>query len=181
MPPGYMPPVPTGPILASFGRRVGALIIDAFAIGIVAVVIGAIANVPGLAQTTTLSSGNTGTTYMLTNSGWSSLLVAVVSAVYCIGSWLVWAGTPAQRMLGIHVYRFAGPQALGLEAAALRWVLLFGVGSVIGALGVVSPSLQGILGLGQLAWLVVLIVTTTQSPTKQGIHDKYAGSIVVRN
>jgi uncharacterized RDD family membrane protein YckC len=165
-------------MLASFGRRVGALIIDAFVIGIVSLVVGAIANVPGLAQTT---SSNTSTTYMLTNSGWSSLLVAIVSGLYCIGGWLVWSGTPAQRLLGIHVYRFTGPQALAFEAAALRWVLLFGVGSVIGALAIVSPSLQGILGLGQLAWLVVLIVTTSQSPTKQGIHDRYAGSLVVRN
>jgi uncharacterized RDD family membrane protein YckC len=180
-PPGYMQPVPTGPMLASFGRRVGALIIDSFVIGSVSVVVGALANVPGLAQTTTLTSSNTGTTYMLANSGWSSLLVAIVSGLYCIGGWLVWSGTPAQRLLGIHVYRFTGPQALAFEAAALRWVLLFGIGSVIGALAVVSPSLQGILGLGQLAWLVVLIVTTSQSPTKQGIHDRYAGSLVVRN
>lgn len=181
IPPGYVQPVPAGPILASFGRRVGALIIDAFVIGTVALVVGAIANMPGLAQTTSTASGDASTTYMLANSGWSSLLVAVVSGVYCIGGWLAWAGTPAQRLLGMHVYRFTGPQALVFEAAAVRWVLLFGIGAVIGALALVSPPLQGILGLSQLAWLVVLIVTTAQSPTKQGIHDRYAGSLVVRN
>ena len=39
MPPGYYPPMPAGPILASFGRRLGALIIDGIIIGIVAFII----------------------------------------------------------------------------------------------------------------------------------------------
>jgi uncharacterized RDD family membrane protein YckC len=29
-------------------------------------------------------------------------------------------------------------------------------------------------------WFIVLLVTTAQSPTKQGIHDKYARTMVVK-
>jgi uncharacterized RDD family membrane protein YckC len=159
----------TGPILASFGRRVSALIIDAFVIGVVALVVVGFAN-----PNSTWSSD-------LTNSGQPSLLIALVSGVYCIGGWLIWTGTPAQRLLGSHVYRSTGPQALALEAAAVRWALLFGVAAIIGTLAIAIPAVEGILGFGQLAWLVVLIATTVQSPPRQGIHDKYAGSLVVRN
>lgn len=84
-------------------------------------------------------------------------------------------------MLGMHVYRASGPQALTADAAAIRWLLLFGISSGIGALAVMSTDLTGIVGLGQLAWVIVLIYTTYSSPTKQGIHDRYAGSLVVRN
>jgi len=179
-PPGYVPPMPTGPVIASFGRRVGALILDAIVIGVVAAIIGVAANVPGLQQTTTTVGGSPTTTYTFTNSGWVQVLSAVVSAAYCIGSWLLWAGTPGQRMLGMHVYRVSGPQALAADAAAIRWLLLFGISTGIGALAVASSDLVNVVGLGQLVWLIVLIATTLQSPMKQGIHDRYAGSIVVR-
>ena len=180
MPPGYYPPMPAGPILASFGRRLGALIIDGIIIGIVAFIIAVALNVPGVQQTTTFGATET-TTFSLTNSGWAQVILAVVSGVYCLGTWLSIAGTPAQRMLGMHVYRVSGPVALAPEAAVIRWLLLFGVFSGIGALAVASPDISGVVGLGQLAWVIVLIVTTMQSPMKQGLHDRLAGSIVVRN
>jgi uncharacterized RDD family membrane protein YckC len=179
--PPYMPPAPTGPVIASFGRRVGALIIDVIILGIVAAVIAVALNVPGVQQTTTVSSGGTSTSFSVTNSGWVQVISAIVSVLYCVGSWLLMAGTPGQRMLGMHVYQVSGPQALTLEAAVIRWLLLFGIMTGVGAVAVLSVDLTGVVGLAQLAWLVVLIYTTIQSPMKQGIHDKYAQSIVVRN
>jgi len=29
-------------------------------------------------------------------------------------------------------------------------------------------------------WVIALLVTTAQSPTKQGLHDKFAGTVVVK-
>jgi uncharacterized RDD family membrane protein YckC len=31
-----------------------------------------------------------------------------------------------------------------------------------------------------LVWAIVLLITTAQSPTKQGLHDRYAKSVVVK-
>ena len=117
----------------------------------------------------------------VTNSGWSSLLALIVTAIYFIGSWVTMAGSPAQRMLGVHVYKATGPQALEMQAAVVRWAILFGVSTAIGAIAIAAPDSVGVVGLVQLVWLIVLAVTTYQSPTRQGLHDRYSGSIVVRN
>ena len=176
MPPGYYPPVPAGPPIASFARRAGAFIIDVILIGIVAFVIAIAANLPGIEQTT---APNGTTTYMMTNSGWSQVLVGGLSFIYSVVLWLTVMGTLGQRMLGLRVCRTSGPQAITPEGAVIRWALLFGVTAVIGAAAVAAPSVSGLLSLVQLIWIIVLIVTTYQSPMTQGIHDRYAGSIVV--
>jgi hypothetical protein len=36
------------------------------------------------------------------------------------------------------------------------------------------------VGLAQLVWAIVLLISTTTSPTKQGLHDRFANSAVVR-
>ena len=32
----------------------------------------------------------------------------------------------------------------------------------------------------RFVWVIALLVTTAQSPTKQGLHDQFAGTIVVK-
>jgi uncharacterized RDD family membrane protein YckC len=178
--PGAQPALaPRAFVIAGVGRRVGAFILDCLAMGVIALVIGAVLKVPGIEQITVAKDGSSSTTYMITNSGWSAALVALVSAVYCIGSWVALGALPAQKMLGLHVFGAAAPQPLALQNAALRWVVLFGISSLLGAVAVVSPSLTNLVGFGQLGWVIVLLVTTIQSPTKQGLHDQVAGSLVV--
>jgi uncharacterized RDD family membrane protein YckC len=181
-PPGaWAPPVQTPgvPVFASFGRRFGALLIDGIGLGIVALVIAAAINLPGTAVQTTTASGQT-SSVMVTNSGWSSVLMAVLSAAYAIGLWVSSGATLGQRALGLHVYGAEGPRPLTVDRAAIRWFLLFGVLYLVGAIVVAAPDAAGVVGLVQLVWVIVLAVTTYQSPTKQGLHDKYAGSLVVR-
>jgi uncharacterized RDD family membrane protein YckC len=180
-------PVPGGPfqpvqpayVTASFGRRFGALLLDLIGIGIVGAIVAAVLNVPGAATTTTTANGGT-TSGMLTNSGWGAAIIILLSAVYCIPCWTVWGATIGQRFLGLHVFGATGPKPLLVAGAAIRWFVLFGVGSLIGALAVVNADSAGIVGFGQFVWAVVLAVTTYQSPTKQGWHDRLAGSYVVR-
>ena len=40
--------------------------------------------------------------------------------------------------------------------------------------------IMAILSLLGLVWLIALLVTTAQSPTKQGLHDRYARTMVVK-
>jgi len=44
----------------------------------------------------------------------------------------------------------------------------------------VTTSLAGLTGLIGFAWAVVLLLTTISSPTKQGLHDRFANTAVVR-
>ena len=173
-------PVPPSYVVASFGRRFGALLLDGIGIAVVGAIAVAALHIPGVATTTTAANGGTETTYMVTNSGWSAVSLALISAVYCISFWATSGATLGQRMLGLHVFDAAGPKPLPLQGAAVRWFVLFGIGYLIGAIAILSPNTSGVVGLGQLAWVIILAVTTYQSPTKQGWHDRAAGSYVVR-
>ncbi|MEA2518238.1 MAG: hypothetical protein QOF49_318, partial [Chloroflexota bacterium] len=42
------------------------------------------------------------------------------------------------------------------------------------------PLIGALIGLLSLVWVIALVVTTAQSPTKQGLHDQFAKSIVVK-
>jgi uncharacterized RDD family membrane protein YckC len=173
-----MPPPPV-PNLASFGRRFGGFLIDVIGVGIVGLIIAVALNLPG--TTTTVDSANgASTSAVLANSGWSSLLIAGLSACYFIGMWISSGATIGQRMLGLHVYTATGPQNLPIDRAAIRWFLLYGVADLVGAISIVAPETTGLVGLVQLGWIIALAVTTYQSPTKQGVHDRYAGSVVVK-
>ena len=181
-------PVPGGPfqpvqpayVTASFGRRFGALLVDVIGIGIVGAIMAAVLNVPGVTTTTITANGGTETSSMLTNSGWGAVIVGLLSAIYFIGFWMTSGATLAQRLLGLHVFGATGPKPLPIEGAVVRWFVLFGVSSLIGAVAIAAPDTGGVVGFGQLAWVIVLAVTTYQSPTKQGWHDRLAGSYVVR-
>jgi hypothetical protein len=65
---------------------------------------------------------------------------------------------------------------LRADQAVKRWLAY---GTWLGVMGLI-PVVGGIVGLGQMAWTLVLLITTASSPTKQGLHDKFAGSAVVR-
>jgi hypothetical protein len=65
---------------------------------------------------------------------------------------------------------------LSTEQAARRWVAL---GSFLGLLAFFSP-LRGLESLAQFIWVVILLISTATSPTKQGFHDRFANSAVVK-
>jgi uncharacterized RDD family membrane protein YckC len=60
-----------------------------------------------------------------------------------------------------------------------RWLALgapFGIAQALNPL----PGLGILIGLAAFVWFIALLVTTAQSPTKQGLHDRYAGTVVVK-
>ena len=60
-----------------------------------------------------------------------------------------------------------------------RWIALgapFGIAQALNPL----PGLGILIGLAAFVWFIALLYTTATSPTKQGIHDKYAGTIVAK-
>jgi N-acetyl-gamma-glutamylphosphate reductase len=57
-----------------------------------------------------------------------------------------------------------------LELHAVGSDSLAGRDAVVGAL----------LLLASLIWTIALLVTTAQSPTKQGLHDQFAKTVVVK-
>lgn len=106
-----------------------------------------------------------------------AILTAVLGALYFIASWSGGRrATLGQRLLKIQVANAFDGRPLSLDQAARRWL---GLGEFLPLLGI-TPGL-GVLASGlQLIWVIVLLITTATSPTKQGLHDRIANSAVVR-
>jgi uncharacterized RDD family membrane protein YckC len=166
-------------VVASFGWRLSAFLLDGLVITAVAAGIGVVLGLAGMVITTTTAEG-VRSTGVVSNIGWSALVFGLVSAPYCIGGWAMQGATQAQMAMGLRVFRASGPQCLSFGSSVLRWALLFGLVSMLGALGGLNPYLGGLAGWFQLIWLIALIATTARDPRKHGLHDRLAGSVVVR-
>jgi uncharacterized RDD family membrane protein YckC len=109
------------------------------------------------------------------------LAVAAVSiaidAVYYIVLWRSdWHATIGMRLMGIRLLGAINGATIGLDAAIIRWLALIGI--VEAAL--LIPVATSAIGLVSFIWLVLLLVTTATDKLHQGIHDRWAGSVVVQ-
>jgi uncharacterized RDD family membrane protein YckC len=103
----------------------------------------------------------------------------LLGAAYFI---LSWSGgrraTLGQRLFSIQVGNAFDGLALSTTQAVKRWV---GLGSFLGLVAVLpSSAAYGAANLVEFVWAIVLLISTTSSPTKQGLHDRFANSAVVR-
>jgi uncharacterized RDD family membrane protein YckC len=149
--------------------RVVAYILDSILITILAVIL---ITVLGFRQGTGTAADNQATVL-------STVLSAVLGAVYFI---LSWSGgrraTPAQRLFSIQIGNAFDGRALTTTQAVKRWV---GLGSFLGIFALIpGAAAYGAVNLVQFIWVIVLLISTATSPTKQGLHDRLANSAVVR-
>lgn len=115
----------------------------------------------------------------------TSLLVAailwgLVSAAYFIYSWTAMRGTPGMKVLGMQIGNEQDGSTIPMNQAVLRYVVLFGPAVAAQLINAFAPGIGIILNLLAFIWFIALLVTTAQSPTKQGIHDKQARTMVVK-
>jgi uncharacterized RDD family membrane protein YckC len=106
-----------------------------------------------------------------------TILASLIGALYFIASWSGGRrATLGQRLFRIQVGNAFDGRPLTLSQAVRRWL---GIGDWLNLLGVTVAV--GLLSSGLLLiWTIVLLITTATSPTKQGLHDKFANSAVVR-
>ena len=180
-------PGPAGLYYADVPNRIIALIIDAILLAIVGVVVGfltaAIFGAPTTFTTIPDASQPLGVRFETQTNFVSTLISALVglalSAGYYIYMWTRKRGTIGQRALGMQVGNASDGAALTTEQAVRRWLALGGALSLAQFLNPI-PGLGVLIGLLSLVWVIALLVTTAQSPTKQGLHDQFANSIVVK-
>lgn len=107
-------------------------------------------------------------------------IATLVSLVYFVGTWRWLRGSPGQRSLGMRLTNELG-DALTLSRGVFRWLpigLPLGIAAVLIA---VLPGLGDLLvDLVVLIWYALLLSTIAGSRTKQGWHDRLAGSVVVK-
>jgi uncharacterized RDD family membrane protein YckC len=175
-------PVPGAPglVYADVPNRVIAYIIDAVIVGIINLIVG-IVLFAILGPTTDVGISSTGIT---TNVNWLSTIVfaivgTAISAAYFIYTWISMRGTVGQKALSMQVGNAADGKSLTQDQAIRRWVFLGGPIGLIQALTPI-PAIGILIGLAGLAYFIYLLVSTAQSPTKQGFHDVQAATVVVK-
>jgi uncharacterized RDD family membrane protein YckC len=171
-------PGPAGLMLADVPNRVMALIIDVIVLSVtgflLAWLFGGLVSEPGALDSPGGQLDVMAFFIVL-------LLQLIISLAYFGGFWVLLSTTPGMRLLGLRVGDASDGLPLARRQALLRWLFL-GVPSLLVSLALYVPSSVAVVvaGLG-LAWLLLLLYTMAQSPTKQGLHDRWARSIVVRS
>jgi uncharacterized RDD family membrane protein YckC len=164
--------VPGAPGLrfADTTSRFVAYLIDLFILGIIGSIVAGLLS-PGVRSATT-----SGGTASATNAAFY-IVLTILSFGYFV---LFWTGgrraTPGQRVFKLQVGNAFDGAGLTTTQAVSRWLVL---GNIL-LLFAIVPGLAGLASLAQLVWEIALLVTTVRSPTKQGLHDKFANSAMVR-
>jgi hypothetical protein len=207
---------------AGMGRRVVAWILDSILSGLVSVIAFVFALVSGAVglNQQALDQVQRGapdpfagvTAPLLTvHSGplvAAFVLLSLISAAYFAGSWLVIGGSPFQRILGLRLVDVTDGKNLTIDAAIIRWLLLYGIAGIFsgliavmtlnwiattptnqwlstGAYGSTTTSFGGSGGLSNVVsllsflWSLALLISAGTNQLHRGIHDRLAGSIVV--
>jgi len=175
------PPVQAGPagfVYADVPNRAIAYIIDAILVAIVAGVIGAIIGGFGLST----GAFEPGTLNFTVNYGGlliNAVIGAAISAGYFIYTWTSMRGTVGMKALGMQIGNAVDGKTLTMDQATRRWLVIAAPGILAQVVWVV-PALGALIGLVAFGWFIYLLWTTYSSPTKQGFHDIFANTMVVK-
>jgi uncharacterized RDD family membrane protein YckC len=168
---------PAGLALADVPNRVIASVIDFVILGIVGFIVGAIIH-PILGDRFTFFGSVIGTVPSLFSSIVVAAIMAAVSAGYFIYTWLRMGGaTVGMRLLKLNVRDAQTGGPITQQQAINRW-LVFGAPYALSFL--YGWGIGILISIGVLVWYVYLLITTAQSPTRQGFHDKYSGTVVAK-
>jgi uncharacterized RDD family membrane protein YckC len=166
----------TGLVYADVPNRAVAYIIDVIILAIIGIVVFAIIAAIGLSAT---SVTNSITSYSYVGGIVFALAGLVISGGYFIYTWTSMRATVGMRVLGMQVGNADDGKTLTMDQAIRRWLALGAPFSIAQAFNP-FPLIGLIIGLASFAWFIYLLYTTATSPTKQGFHDKFANTMVVK-
>jgi uncharacterized RDD family membrane protein YckC len=107
-----------------------------------------------------------------------SLIGLAIQFIYFVGFWTSDGhATPGMRGLRMQVVDATTGGTLSLTAATKRFVAL---GYPISLLALI-PALQSVAGIVSFAYTLFLFFTTITNDRRQGLHDKWAKSLVIRS
>ncbi len=103
-----------------------------------------------------------------------------ISFAYFGYFWSVQRGTPGMKLLGLQIGDETDGHSISWNQAFIRWLVL-GIPSILATFAsYISAGLGLVLSIVGLVWLIVLLYSIAKSPTKQGFHDRYAHTIMVK-
>ncbi len=163
------PPVQAGPagfVYADVPNRAIAYIIDAILVGVVSGIVFSIlwgilgANIAGLIV--------------------SGIVGAAISAAYFIYTWTSMRATVGMKVLSMQVGNAGDGKTLTMDQAIRRWLVIAAPSLLAQVFLSFFTPIGYLLGLASLGWFIYLVYTTANSPTKQGYHDVFANTMVVK-
>lgn len=154
-------------VYADVPNRAIAYIIDAIIVGVGVIVIGLILGAVGLGIGTVV-----GALVLF-------VIALAASAAYFVYTWTTMRATIGMQALGMQVGNASDGATLTQDQAIRRWLAISAPSIVAQALQPL-PVIGSILGLAAFVWFVYLVYSTAQSPTKQGWHDIFANTMVVK-
>jgi uncharacterized RDD family membrane protein YckC len=176
-PPAPVQAGPAGFVYADVPNRAIAYILDAILIAIVNIIVFAILAGVGLS----IVSGNltTGFEYNYVAGLILGVIGLLISAGYFVYTWTAMRGTLGMKVLGLQIGNEGDGKTLTLNQGIRRWVIIAAPSVIAQALQPL-PAIGTLLSLAAFAWFIFLLYTTWKSPTKQGYHDHFAKSMVVK-
>lgn len=102
----------------------------------------------------------------------------LLSAAYFVVSWITFGASPGQMLLNLRVRRAGDSARLKTGQALLRWLLLFPPFGIAAALLTSVSELGALVWASAPLWYLILLATTTLSPTRQGLHDRLTRTVV---
>ena len=100
-----------------------------------------------------------------------------VDFLYFVGLWTSgWHGTLGMRLMRLRILGAANATTLSVNDALLRWIALTGAVSILALV----PGIGRYIGLVTALWVLALLITTATNPLRQGLHDRWARSVVVQ-
>jgi uncharacterized RDD family membrane protein YckC len=183
--PGPPPAAPAneGFVVAGVGARIVAYLIDSLLVSIVPTLITLlVTDYAGIFEAGFSARAGGASTRMTvpvtTEIVLASLISVAISYLYFVGFWTSQGrATLGMRGLKMQVVDARSGQMLSLTAATMRWAAL---GAPLGLLSLIEP-LQPVAGLVSACLLVILFLTTIANDRKQGLHDRWSGSLVIRS
>ncbi len=172
-------PVVSGPSTMVYGdlpNRIIAYIIDIIVLVILNIAVALVLGVIGLSVTSV--SGTTISTNWI-----ATIIVALVglaiSAGYFIYSWTNQRATIGMKALGLQIGNAPDGATIVMNEAVKRWLALGAIFSIAQLLNPIS-FVGLLLSVAAFAWVIFLLYTTWKSPTKQGWHDVFANTMIVK-
>src|SRR6476620_5251503 len=149
---------------ADLTTRIVAYIIDV----VILVIVGFVVNLV-LLTTFIAAIVTTGSALFLLLSVVVLVVDVLLAGIYFIYTWTNLKASPGQRILGMLTVSESDGSVLTFNQALARFVIMF------------APGFVGlILSLAGLACTIYLVYTTANDPKRQGFHDHYAHSVVIK-
>jgi hypothetical protein len=126
-------------------------------------------------------------------AGLALVLGSLALSATVIYFWRVFRATPGQMLFGLFVIRRGSGTMLSRGAATVRWLLLYAplalilsYSALIDVISTVDRAIDPVIIaagalLVPLAWYLILALSTlVEGKRGRGLHDRIAGSVVVR-